>query len=114
MPREQATLYEKLRQEGFLAEVTMEPFTLTDPFELTAEELEHFTTFEDLPPTALDRLSKLDDRNEAILGVIEASSERSILLFANTVTHAVELTARLIPSLSERDSREGFPDAGGI
>jgi superfamily II DNA or RNA helicase len=95
VPREQATLYDKLRQEGFLAAVTMEPITLTQPFELTAEELKLFQGFHDLPPAALDRLSKLADRNEAILRAIEASSERSILLFANTVQHAVELTARL-------------------
>ncbi|MBB5691765.1 DEAD/DEAH box helicase [Roseomonas alkaliterrae] len=95
VPREQAALHQTLRNREFLADVVMEPITFTQPFPLTAEEREHFETFEDLPTSALERLSKQADRNDAIEQAIEQAPERSILLFANSVAHAVALTARL-------------------
>ncbi|MCX8134554.1 MAG: DEAD/DEAH box helicase [Roseococcus sp.] len=95
VPREQSDLYEMLRRRGFLADVVMEPISLAAPFDLTAEERGHFGTFGELPPSALERLSEQADRNDAILHAIEQAPERSILVFANSVEHAVALTARL-------------------
>ena len=49
----------------------------------------------ELPESALERLAGVKARNEAILDAVAAAQERSILLFANSVDHAVELAARL-------------------
>lgn len=95
VPCEQAALYQTLRTREFLADVVMEPITLTEPFELTAEERGDFARFGELPSSALERLSNQSDRNDAIVEAIEGARERSILVFANSVEHAVALTARL-------------------
>lgn len=95
VPADQHGLYEKLRGEGILARVHMDPLELDQPFELTSDEAEHVARFTELPESALQRLSMSEPRNRAILETIEQAPERSILLFANGVDHAVELAARL-------------------
>jgi|DewCreStandDraft_4_1066084.scaffolds.fasta_scaffold00224_128 superfamily II DNA or RNA helicase len=95
VPYEQDGLYERLREEGYLAQVAMESLKLKEPLQLSPKELEHFEKFDELPESVLARLSASETRNEAILSAIERAPERSILLFANTVDHAVELAARL-------------------
>lgn len=95
VPREQDGLYTRLRAEGYLARVEMEPLEIEEPFELLPSELDFLKEFEDLPPAALSRLAASETRNEAIVRAIEGAPERSILLFANNVDHAVELAAAL-------------------
>ncbi|MCS6803425.1 MAG: helicase-related protein [Dehalococcoidia bacterium] len=43
----------------------------------------------------MDRLAKQAHRNDAIVRAIAKAPERSVLVFANSVDHAVALTARL-------------------
>lgn len=95
VPRDQVALYQTLRQRQILADVVMEPIVRSEPFDLTAEDLAYFEKFEDLPAAALERLSMQPDRNEAILRTLEEAPERSVLLFANSVAHATQLTAHL-------------------
>ncbi len=95
VPYEQHGLYARLRAEGYLAEVAIEPLELDEPFLLYPGEARLYELYNELPESALRRLAELEIRNEAILSAIERAPERSILLFANTVDHAVELAARL-------------------
>lgn len=64
-------------------------------FQLTIEEEIHLDIFKELPDTALERMAGNAARNEVILSAVEAAPERSILLFANSVGHSIELAARL-------------------
>jgi superfamily II DNA or RNA helicase len=95
VPRDQEGLYERLRDQGFLSRVSLEPIVIDEPFRLEADELAHLDRFGELPDSALQRLARVSERNRAILGAVESAPERSILLFANSVEHAEELAARL-------------------
>ncbi len=95
VPRDQAGLYERLRDQGFLSRVSMEPIAIEEPFQLEPEELKHLLQFDELPDGALQRLAGVTERNRTILEAVESAFERSILLFANSVEHAEELAARL-------------------
>lgn len=95
VPRDQAGLYERLRDQGFLSRVSMEPIAIEEPCRLEPDALKRLDRFGELPDGALQRLARVTERNRAILEVVENAFERSILLFANTVDHARELAARL-------------------
>ncbi|MCS6779310.1 MAG: DEAD/DEAH box helicase family protein [Geminicoccaceae bacterium] len=95
VPREQDGLYARLRAEGYLARVEMEPLEIEEPFALSPSEIAHYEQYKELPESVLQRLASLENRNEAILRAVEQAPERSILLFANTVDHAIELAAAL-------------------
>lgn len=101
-PSDQAELHLRLRKQGVLAEVDTE--ALRSPSGLTEEEERQFDLHVDQPDginfdrmlEALNqRLAGVEDRNQQILDCIEQSHNRSILLFANSIRHAGELSARL-------------------
>ncbi|MBM3484403.1 MAG: DEAD/DEAH box helicase [Alphaproteobacteria bacterium] len=95
IPWQQHDLYLRLREGGMLSRVDMSQLDIPEPFSLTPGEVELFSQYGEIPESALVRLAGVEGRNQAILSTIEAASERSILVFANSVDHAVELTARL-------------------
>lgn len=95
IPWEQHDLYIRLREGRILSRVDMSQLDISEAFSLTPGEVAHLDQWGELPESALVRLAGIEGRNEAILSTIEAAAERSILLFANSVDHAVELTARL-------------------
>jgi superfamily II DNA or RNA helicase len=95
VPVAQADLYSKLRQEGILSIVDKSMLEFPQLFQLTIEERADLDQFGELPGTALERMAGNAARNEVILSAVEAAPERSILLFANSVDHSMELAARL-------------------
>lgn len=102
LPSDQEQLYYRLRRQGVLAEACYEP--LDSGTGLTDEELAGLDglgdeweglDFENLLEAINQRLAGDAGRNERLLSYIEASGERSILFFANSVAHAEEMAARL-------------------
>ena len=102
LPSNQEHLYSRLRRQGVLAEARYEP--LHSGVGLTDEELAGLgrlgdqwegLDFENLLEAINQRLAGNAHRNEQLLKCIEASGERSILFFANSVSHAEEMSARL-------------------
>ena len=92
----QADLYDQLREDGILSSVEAEALRHDIPFEFTEEELEHFKRFNELPDSALKRLAGDQSRNDLIVDCVQqAAEEGPVLLFANSVSHAQFLAARL-------------------
>jgi superfamily II DNA or RNA helicase len=102
LPKDQEKLYERLRAQGVLAQADYEP--LRSPEALLEEEAAKLSQFgeawegidfENLLEVINQRLAGNEVRNKILLDCIEASSQRSILFFTNSVLHAEEMAARL-------------------
>jgi superfamily II DNA or RNA helicase len=102
LPSDQPSLYSRLRAQGVLAEPIYE--ALDSGVMLLAEEIDRFSAmpqpwegleFENLLEQLNQRLATIESRSEKIVDVIQRSSERAILLFANSVIHGEEMAARL-------------------
>ena len=100
-PDNQAELHARLLAQGVLAQVENEE--LHSEAALTSNELDVLSRFKSLEGIEADRfleafnqrLAGDVDRNRRIVARLGETSERSILLFANSVSHAAELSARL-------------------
>lgn len=101
-PSDQAGLHQKLHSQGVLSSVDGE--ALASRTQLTSEELERLADFgvdsdgfefgqwlDELN----ERLATVEKRNKIILDSVSTAPQQSILLFANSVSHAEELSARL-------------------
>ena len=102
LPSEQERLYSRLLAQGVLARAQYEP--LDSGVGLTDDELARLgqlpaswegLDFENLLEAINQRLAGDTRRNERLVACIEASAERSILFFTNSVAHAEEMAARL-------------------
>jgi superfamily II DNA or RNA helicase len=102
LPADQERLYARLRAQGVLAQPRYEP--LDSGVGLTDEEMDRLgrfgsswegLDFENLLEAINQRLAGDARRNERLVKCIEASTERSILFFTNSVAHAEEMAARL-------------------
>ena len=102
LPANQEDLQIRLRQDGVLAEVDAE--ALDSGVGLLPEEIAQLSKlsepwegieFENLLEAINQRLAGSKQRNECLVDRIKATEERSILLFANSVLHAEEMSARL-------------------
>ena len=102
LPRNQENLYLRLRDQGVLAHPNYE--SLESGSRFTEDELSRLDRvglawegleFENLLEEINQRLATDSQRNELLVQCIEASDERSILFFANSVAHATEMAARL-------------------
>ena len=94
-PADQAGLYERLSAIGVLAERSYQPLRYGRPVTLTERERQHVDTFGELPDSVVDRIGEDDDRNDLIIDAVLQSKAESILLFANSVSHAQYLAAKL-------------------
>jgi superfamily II DNA or RNA helicase len=100
-PDDQAELHAKLLAQGVLARVENEE--LHSQAALSAQEVDELSRFDSLEGIEIDRLLEVinqrlagdTDRNEQIVERLRRASEHSILLFANSVDHATELSVRL-------------------
>jgi len=102
LPSNQEQLYERLLEMGVLAKATYEPLEsgvkLTDDELIRLEQLgEQWegVDFVNLLEAINQRLASDACRNQQLVERIQASTERSILFFSNSVAHAVEMAARL-------------------
>ncbi len=102
LPSNQEDLYERLLKMGVLAKATYEPLEsgvkLTDDEQIRLEQLgEQWegVDFVNLLEAINQRLASDACRNQQLVERIQASTERSILFFSNSVAHAVEMAARL-------------------
>ena len=102
LPSNQKHIYSRLRRQGVLAKARYEP--LHSGIGLTDQELTGLgglgdqwegLEFENLLEAINQRLAGNDHRNKKLLKCITASHQRSILFFANSVSHAGEMSARL-------------------
>ncbi|MBX3356742.1 MAG: DEAD/DEAH box helicase family protein [Phycisphaeraceae bacterium] len=102
LPSDQERLYARLRSQGVLARALYE--SLDSGVGLTDDELARLgqlrepwegLDFENLLEAINQRLAGDARRNERLVECIEASTERSILFFTNSVAHAEEMAARL-------------------
>lgn len=102
LPSDQASLHARLREQGVLSKIIAEE--LESGVGLSADELKGLSElvgawegieFENLLEQINQRLGKVTERNEALVTRIAESEESSILLFANSVAHAEEMSARL-------------------
>ena len=102
LPSDQEGLYARLLTQGVLARAQYE--SLDSGVGLTDDELARLgrlcepwegLDFENLLEAVNQRLAGDTRRNERLVECIEASSERSILFFTNSVAHAEEMAARL-------------------
>ena len=102
LPSDQEQLYSRLLSQGVLARACYE--SLDSGVGLTDEELARLgrlrepwegLDFENLLEAINQRLAGDARRNERLVECIEASAERSILFFTNSVAHAAEMAARL-------------------
>lgn len=101
LPDNQAELHARLLAQGVLARVENEE--LASGAMLSPQELEALSRFDSLEGIEIDRLLEAinqrlagdAERNERIIERLRKAAERSILLFANSVVHAAELSARL-------------------
>lgn len=102
LPSDQEQLYARLRSQGVLAQAGYE--SLDSGVGLTDDELALLgrlrepwegLDFENLLEAINQRLAGDARRNERLVECIEASAERSILFFTNSVAHAEEMAARL-------------------
>jgi len=100
-PDNQAELHARLLAQGVLARVESEE--LASGAMLSPQELDALSQFDSMEGIEIDRLLEAINqrlagdakRNERIIERLMKASERSILLFANSVDHATELSARL-------------------
>jgi superfamily II DNA or RNA helicase len=127
-PSDQESLHKRLLQQGVLCRVSSEELDSgTGLSSSEEEELAHLYTHGDSEGIEFDRLLERinqrlgghGDRNRRLIERIQASSERSILFFANTVSHSSEIAARLnlagipaaaVSSETSRSSRRYFLD----
>ncbi len=102
LPSDQEHLYKNLLAQRVLARAQYE--SLDSGVGLTDDELAQLGAlrepwegldFENLLGAINKRLAGDVDRNERLVDCIEASIERSILFFTNSVAHAEEMSARL-------------------
>jgi len=94
-PADQAGLHNKLSTMGVLAERSYRPLHYNRPITLTEREQQHVDTFGELPDSVVDRIGEDQERNDLIVKAVLDSPAKSILLFANSVSHAQYLAARL-------------------
>lgn len=101
-PADQANLYRRLLEQGVLAAVYNE--AIESGVGLTEEEHRLFNVhgdhlegidFERLLEALNQRLAGVEERNQRIVDRVLGAEQRSILLFANSVNHANELSTRL-------------------
>jgi len=109
-PSNQDELFKKLRSEQILAQPNFEKLETRVSVDFTPEELKTLLEHEELSPEVKRLMEKANQvlatnekRNTQIINLIRKSKEDSILLFANSVLHAEELSARL--------TLEGIPAA---
>ena len=95
-PADQAGLHEKLSEMGVLAERIYRPLPYARPIELNEREQQHADTFGELPVSVVDRIGGDADRNDLIIDAVVNSKAESILLFANSVSHAQYLAVILL------------------
>ncbi len=102
LPSDQEQLHARLRAQGVLARAQYE--SLDSGVGLTDDEQDRLgrlrepwegLDFENLLEAINRRLAGDALRNKRLVECIEASAERSILFFTNSVTHAEEMAARL-------------------
>lgn len=102
LPSDQEQLYARLRSQGVLARAQDE--SLDSGAALNDDELDKLERlpdswegldFENVLEAINQRLAGDPRRNERLIAFIEASAERSILFFTNSVAHAEEMAARL-------------------
>lgn len=102
LPSDQEGLYARLRAQGVLARAQYE--SLDSGVGLTDDEMARLgrlrepwegLDFENLLEAINQRLAGDAHRNERLVKCIEASAERSVLFFTNSVAHAEEMAARL-------------------
>ena len=102
LPENQQDLHTRLRSRGVLAQVIHEP--LESPARLPADEINNLMSlgekwegfqFENILERINQHLATDDDRNRILIEFLRLRSERSILFFANSVSHAKEIAARL-------------------
>lgn len=102
LPSNQAELHAKLHQQGVLAHVISEE--LESGTSLTEAEQQKLASIpepwdsfelENALESINQRLGGVPERNEALVQRIREASEKSILVFTNSVDHASELAARL-------------------
>jgi superfamily II DNA or RNA helicase len=102
LPSDQERLYARLLAQGVLARARYE--SLDSGAGLTDDEQDRLgrlrepwegLDFENLLEAINQRLAGDARRNERLVECIEASAERSILFFTNSVAHAEEMAARL-------------------
>jgi superfamily II DNA or RNA helicase len=100
-PEDQAGLHDKLLGMGVLSHAERVPLASTatlSPQELKfleSQDVWEGLQFDNFVEALNQRLADDPRRNRLIVDTILKSSERSILLFANSVSHAEELAARL-------------------
>lgn len=102
LPSDQKRLHARLLSQGVLARAEYEPLNsgvgLTDDEIACLEQLPEpweGLDFENVLEAINQRLGSDPRRNERLVECIKASTERSILFFANSVDHAKEMAARL-------------------
>lgn len=95
LPAEQATLHEKLKANGILAELNYGPISYDKPVSLSPAEIRHLDQYGELPEDLVARMGNDPARNKLIVDAVLASNAESILLFANSVAHAQRLAATL-------------------
>ena len=100
-PTKQEELHTRLRSQGVLSHVDHE--ALKSEAELTEAESAQFGAhtnwegldFENILEAINQRLAVDEKRNQLLVKRIKQAGERSILFFANSVSHAEEMSARL-------------------
>ena len=95
----QPNLYGEFRKLGILSEHHFEALHFDQPIRLTRVERDYISTYNEIPPSALERLARFADRNDLIIErTIRESGNGPVLLFANSVAHARYLSTRLCVS----------------
>lgn len=124
-PHDQASLHDRLLKMGALAHAERVPLPSTAA--LLPQEMEFLESeneweglkFDQFVEALNQRLAEDQKRNRLIIETIQKSAEKSILLFANSVSHAEELAARLhlagipaaaISGTTPRSARRWFLD----
>ena len=100
-PHDQEGLHDRLLKMGALAHAERVPLQSTAA--LSQQEMEFLESedeweglkFDQFVEALNQRLAEDQKRNRLIIDTIQKATERSILLFANSVSHAEELAARL-------------------
>jgi superfamily II DNA or RNA helicase len=102
LPAEQEGLYERLRDQGVISHVDHEP--LRSPATLLEDEIKKLSElhepwegidFENILEQINQRLAGDEERNRLLVECCRSSRAESILFFANSVSHAKEMAARL-------------------
>jgi len=124
-PHDQAGLHDRLLKMGALAHAERVPLPSTAT--LLPQEMEFLASeneweglkFDQFVEALNQRLAEDQKRNRLIIDTIQKATEQSILLFANSVSHAEELAARLhlagisaaaISGTTPRSARRWFLD----